>query len=251
MKFSRIRLRAHHAPELIQRRLADGPSQNYIKDMVYGAIDGAITTFAIVSGVAGAGMGSGVVIVLGLANLLADGFSMAASNFLGTRSENQHRASIKRQEAEEIDIYPEGEIEEIRQIYGNKGLSGDALEQVVKAITSDRELWVDTMLQEEHGMRSHDASPWLAGVMTFLAFLLAGALPLLSFLINWMAPETLTNPFAVSAALTLIAFALVGAIKARYVNAGIVWSACETTVVGVVAASLAYGVGYWLQALIG
>ncbi len=80
---------AEHTPAAIRRRLEARPSQDYLKDSIYGAIDGAVTTFAVVSSVAGAGLSSGIVIILGLANLLADGFSMASGNFLGTRAENQ------------------------------------------------------------------------------------------------------------------------------------------------------------------
>jgi hypothetical protein len=79
-------LKAEHAPHAIRRRLDQGPEHPYLKDFIYGAVDGAVTTFAVVSGVAGAGLSSGVIIILGLANLVADGFSMAASNFLGKSS---------------------------------------------------------------------------------------------------------------------------------------------------------------------
>ena len=69
----------------------DSAGSNYLSDFIYGAIDGTVTTFAVVSGVAGAGLSSGVIVVLGLANLVGDGFSMAASNFLGTRADEQLR----------------------------------------------------------------------------------------------------------------------------------------------------------------
>jgi hypothetical protein len=87
-----------HTREAIRRRLAAGPRLNYLRDWIYGGIDGAVTTFAIVSGVVGAEFSSVVILVLGFANLLADGFSMAASNFSGTRAEREeaargHRAS--------------------------------------------------------------------------------------------------------------------------------------------------------------
>lgn len=61
----------------------------YLPEFVYGGIDGAITTFAVVSGVVGAGLGSAIVLILGFANLFADGFSMAVSNYLSTKSEQE------------------------------------------------------------------------------------------------------------------------------------------------------------------
>lgn len=250
MRFSRVTLKASHTPEAIAERLESGPSQTYLKDTVYGAIDGAVTTFAIVSGVAGAGLSSGVVIVLGLANVLADGFSMAVSNYLGTRSENQYRHSVRAQEKAELDAYPEGEREEVRQFYRNKGLEGDTLEQMVDAITSDEDLWLDTMLQEEHGLATEDVNAVMAGSVTFGAFMLAGVVPLLSFLVNWLWPGTIQQPFLVSSLLTLATFALVGAIKGRYVSQSPLYSALETALVGSIAAGLAYGVGFLLRGLV-
>lgn len=250
MGFSRHSMKSSHTPEAIAARIDQGPSQIYLKDMIYGAIDGAVTTFAIVTGVAGAGLSSGVVIVLGLANVLADGFSMAVSNYLGTRSENQYRDSMRAQELAEVETYPEGEREEIRQFYLRKGLDGEELERIVAVITSDKKLWVDTMLQEEHGLSTEPVHALTAGWVTFVAFLLAGTLPLLSFLVNWLVPGTVGSPFLVSALVTVASFAGVGAIKGRYVNQSPLISALETTLVGATAALLAYIVGYLLQGVL-
>ena len=99
-------------------------------------VDGAVTTFAVVSGVAGAQLSSRVIIILGLANLLADGFSMAASNYSGTKTEIDDRRRLTEVERRHIALYPEGEREEIRQILAAKGLSGPSLEDAVAAVTA-------------------------------------------------------------------------------------------------------------------
>lgn len=239
-----------HSPEAISQRLSQGPRQVYLKDFVYGAVDGAITTFAVVTGVAGAGLSSGVVIVLGLANLLADGFSMGVSNYLGTRAENQHRDHTRAEEHREIQSYPEGEREEVRQIYARKGFSGEQLEMVVQVITADRERWVDTMIQEEHGISLASVSAWTAGAVTFGAFVLVGIIPLLTFLCNWFFPGAIGSPFFWSAALTLVSFFVVGAFKGRYVDHSWYKSGLETLLVGAVAAIIAFGVGVLLRGLL-
>lgn len=246
----REQLIEHHAPASIAHRLAQGPSQNYLRDFIYGAIDGAITTFAIVAGVAGAGLSATVVVVLGLANLLADGFSMAVSNYLGVRADNQLRDKTRRQEMREIALYPEGEREEVRQIFAAKGFEGPALKTIVDTITDDERLWVDTMLQDEHGLTLESANAVAAASVTFVAFISLGALPLLPFLINTVSLNTVTQPYIVSGVLTAVSFVLVGAAKGAQVGSSRWVAALETLLMGGAAALLAYGIGYALNGLV-
>jgi len=240
----------HHAPSRIARRLARGPEKNYLRDFIYGAIDGSITTFAIVAGVAGAGLSATVVVILGLANMLADGFSMAVGNYLGIRAENQLRDKTRRQEMREIALYPEGEREEVRQIFAAKGFEGNALDTIVDTITSDERLWVDTMLQDEHGLTLESANPLLAASITFVAFLSLGVLPLLPFLIDAVSPGVITHPYLSSCATTAIAFIIIGVAKGAQVGSSRSVAALETLLMGGVAALLAYGIGYALNGLV-
>lgn len=135
-----------HSAAAIAERLAAGPKQSYLRDWIYGGIDGAVTTFAVVSGVAGAELSSWVILVLGFANLFADGFSMAASNFLGTKAEQDDLLRLERIENRHIELEPEGEREEVRQIFQRKGFAGEDLERVVQLMTADRKRWVSTMV---------------------------------------------------------------------------------------------------------
>lgn len=248
---SREAYQHQHDPEKIAARLESGPESIYLKDFVYGAIDGAVTTFAVVAGVAGAGLAPGVVIILGFANLLADGFSMAISNFLGTRAENQYREQARRRELDEIHKWPEGEREEVKQIYARKGFDGALLEQVVNVLTDDKDRWVDVMLQEEHGMSLTDHHAGRAGLATFVAFLLVGLIPLLPYLVNWTGATEIAAPFLWSSIMTSVAFFWVGAVKGRFVNQSWLLSGAETLGIGGVAAAMAYGVGVLLQGLAG
>ena len=167
-----------HTPSAIRERLESGPKSSYLKDFIYGSIDGIITTFAIVSGVIGAELSSGIIIILGLANLLADGFSMGISNYLGTKSENELIDKAKSEELIHIEHYPEGEKEEIRQIFSRKGFKGDELENAVDTITSDVNRWVETMLQDELGFSLSKKSALKSGFATFIAFIIIGFIPL-------------------------------------------------------------------------
>jgi len=243
-----VDLSADHTPQAVARRLEDGPQYSYLRDFVFGAIDGCVTTFAVVSGVAGADLSSRVIIILGVANLLGDGFSMAASNYLATRAERQQRKRARRTEEMHIAQIPDGEREEIRQIFAKKGFAGDDLERVVQVITSDVNQWVDTMLREELGLTVHGPSPIRAALATFSAFLFVGFLPLLSYVIPGAHG---VDPFITSSLLTALAFFAVGALKGRFVDEAWHVSGLETLLVGGAAAALAYGAGLALKGVTG
>ena len=130
------RLAAEHRPAAIAARLAEPLRPSYLRDMVYGAIDGTITTYAVVAGVAGGGLDAPVVLVLGTANLVADGFSMAVANYLGIRSEERRWHRIQRDEERHIELVPAGEREEVRQLLARDGLSGELLDAATDAVTS-------------------------------------------------------------------------------------------------------------------
>lgn len=236
-----------HTHDAIARRLAAATRHNYLGDFILGAVDGAVTTFAIVAGAAGAGLSNGVVLVLGLANVLADGVSMAAGNYLKARSDLQLLERFRRMEEMHIEQIPQGEREEIRQIYLAKGFSGEILDHIVQVITDDRKRWVDTMLTEEWGLQLQPPSPWKAGLATLTAFILAGMVPLLpTLLFIW---ERATGTFIASSILTAATFFGIGVIRGWIVDRRPLASGIETLLIGGAAAVVAFAVGRLLQGL--
>jgi len=238
---------AAHTPEAVRARLRASPSHSYLRDLVYGAVDGTVTTFAVVSGVAGANLPERVVLVLGLANVLGDGFSMAVGNFLATRAEGQLVQRARRTEERHIAAVPAGEREEVRQIYAAKGFCGEDLERAVDLITSDRGRWLETMLREELGLASAGPSPGRAALATFAAFIVAGIVPLVAFAYDLAGGLPHINPFPWSVSMAAAVFFAIGALKARFVEQRWYRGGVEVLGVGGGAALLAYGVGVLLR----
>jgi VIT1/CCC1 family predicted Fe2+/Mn2+ transporter len=231
-----------HSLEEIRTRLSRRPGQSYVRDWVYGGIDGAVTTLAVVAGVTGAELSPRVVLILGLANLVADGFSMAASNYSGTKAEIDDHERLRALEQRHIAMAPEGERAEVREIYAGKGFTGRDLDRIVGVITAEDRRWVDTMLAEEYGLPQVLRSPIRAAIGTFSAFLVCGAVPLLPFLF------VVPSAFVSSIVLTGVVFLGIGALKSRWSTARWWASAGETLGIGLGAAALAFAVGWALGA---
>lgn len=226
-----------HSPQEIARRLSAGQQNGFLKDMIYGGIDGAVTTFAIVAGVEGAGLSPNIIVALGLANIIADGFSMAASNYSGTKAELDDRRRIVQIEESHIADHREGEIEELRQILERRGLAGDVLQQATEVISQSKDKWIGLMLTDEYGLPRDDPHPFRSGMATFVAFLLAGSVPLLPFVL------ALPSAFEISILATMITFFLIGTGKSYWSLSSWWRSGAETLAIGAMAALLAYGVG--------
>jgi VIT1/CCC1 family predicted Fe2+/Mn2+ transporter len=239
-------LKAEHEASAIEARLAAAKQNSYVGDAVLGAIDGCVTTFAVVAGTAGAALSPAIAIVLGLANLIADGFSMAASNYQRAKSEHELLARARETEERHVREVPEGEREEVRQIYAAKGFQGEVLEDIVTGITRDRKRWVDTMLVEELGLRLDPPKPGVAALTTFLGFCAAGIVPLLPYFIPVLQGERV---FAASTAATGVTFFGIGVLKGRILQQAPLKSGFETLLVGGGAAALAYIAGLLLRGL--
>lgn len=221
--------------------------QDFIGEFVYGGIDGSVTTFAVVAGSVGANLDVSVIIILGFANLIADGFSMSVGSFLSKKSESDNYEKHRRIEEMEIEEMPETEREEVREIYRNKGFEGKLLEDIVAVITSDKQRWVDTMMKDELEMVKDAKSPLQMAAVTFVSFVLVGLIPLFSYIFKgWLGLDN-QQLFLISCMLTTLAFGVIGYLK-TYVTQTSAWKGIlETVFLGSAAATLAYFVGNWLE----
>lgn len=243
---------AAHAPDRIDQAVEEphgGASHQYIGDLVYGGLDGIVTTFAVVSGVAGAQLGSHVVLILGLANLFADGFSMATGAYLSSKSEQEYYQREREREAWEVVNFPEGERAELQAIYRKKGYSQEDSRRLADIHSRDPDRWVAAMMIEELGLLPDERKPIISAVATFASFGLAGSLPLLVYLLGLAFPIPPQITFPVSLGLSGAALFALGAAKVLVTERNFLRSGLEMLVVGGMAAGVAYVVGTLLKGI--
>lgn len=234
-------LRRHQAEESHGHRL--GP---YIHDIVYGGNDGIVTTFAVVAGTVGADLPHSIIVILGMANLLADGLSMATGAYLSGKSEMDQYERVRKEELREIAQHPAMERAEVREAYAAKGFAGEDLDRVVAVLTTNEDVWADTMMVEEHGLTREAAGrPLMHGVMTFLSFAFFGAIPLLPYLFG-IDPG---RRFAIAIASTLAALFLLGLSRSIVTRERLLRGPVEIVTVGALGAVVAYGIGWLLRGL--
>ncbi|MDR7130452.1 VIT1/CCC1 family predicted Fe2+/Mn2+ transporter [Algoriphagus sp. 4150] len=220
--------------------------QEYLREFVYGGIDGAITTFAVVAGGFGADLDSGIIIILGFANLLADGFSMSVGAYLSAKSDKENYKKHESIEYWEVENLAETERQEIVDIYKAKGFAGELLEQVVDQITSNKDLWVAEMMKDELSLMEETKSPFKIGLATFFSFVTIGFIPLLIYLWTFFYPSAI-DVFFWTSFLTGLAFVVIGALKSLVNQTPVIKSIAETVALGLLAAVVAYYVGDILQ----
>jgi vacuolar iron transporter family protein len=223
--------------------------QEYLPESVYGSIDGIVTTFAVVAGAAGANLRIEIVLILGIANLVADGLSMSVGSYLSKKTEHDNYNRHYKVEEWEIEHLPEIERKEIEDIYKSKGFEGAELQMVVNRITSNKQVWLNTMMTDELGLIDDSKSPFKSGLFTFIAFIIAGAIPLIAYVFTLMNRQTL-DPFLVSSLFTGITFVIIGLAKNLVTQAGWLRSVTETLALGGIAASVAYMIGDFLEGLL-
>lgn len=243
--------RKAHSPEAILSAPEEhgGTGDQYIGDIVYGGLDGVVTTFAAVSGVAGAALGPNIILIMGFANLLADGFSMATGAYLSDKSEQEYYDRERTRESWEVDNFPEGEKLELTTVYKNEGFSEPDAVEMVNIISKQKKTWVDNMMVHELSLLKSEKNPLRTALSTFGAFVVAGLVPMLIFLIRLIVPIPENTSFLISGILAGVALFGLGAAKVRVTGLNPWRSGLEMLVTGGLAAAVAYVVGMLLKGI--
>lgn len=223
-----------------------GRTQEFLKQIVYGGNDGIVTTFAIVAGFAGAQadgvaqIGGVAVLVFGLANLFADAISMGLGEFLSMRSQHDLYRNRRASELREIESDPEQERMELFEILRQRGLPAGEADTMTTIIGRHPDLMADLMMTYEFGMLDPDEdNPALSGLMTFLSFVVFGAVPLMPYFVLAPTPQT----FWLSVGATGAALVALGILRWSATGERLLRTVGETVLVGTVCALVAFGVG--------
>lgn len=221
----------------------------YIKDAVYAANDGIVTTFAVVASVVGAGLDPIVILILGFANMLADGFSMATGNYLGTSSESEHFQYERRRE-EKIFVESDGKAkQEINDILEEGGYDNKDIEIIADTISKNKKFFLDFIVFKRLGHMPRSKNYAIkSGIVTFFSFLFAGIVPLLPFI--FLSDLTAGEAFIWTIIFTTIALFVIGASRTIFTDKSWVAGGLEMLLVGGFAAVIAYFIGAFLKGLV-
>ena len=216
-----------------------GLSRSSIRDFILGFQDGLVNTLGLVLGVASAIKSANIVLISGLAGALAESISMAAVAYTSSKAANNFYESQLEMEKKEIKEMPHMEIEEIREIYRKKGFRGKQLEGIVKKITSDKQLWLETMMAEELRLFPEDYDkPARSGVIVGISALIGSLIPIAPFFL-----PSVKQGMAISLILSVIVLFVVGAAKAKVTIGNWKKSGIEMAAIGTLAALAGYLIG--------
>ena len=232
-----------------------GEIGDFMKSIIFGGLDGIITLFAIVASISGSDLQAAVVLVLGFSKLVGDGISMGMGDFLSEKAEIDFTKSELEREKWEFENYPNGEIQEMIEIYQEKGIEKEDAELILNTMSKYPKLFVDHMMMQELELNTGqiEDNPVKNGCITFTSFLIFGTIPLLSYLIfygtdiddNW------DWTFTIAIILTCLTLFGLGAVKGYYNNANIIKSGLFVMLNGSFAAGSAYFIGWGLSEALG
>jgi len=221
----------------------------YIKSIVYGGLDGIITTFAVVAGSLGGELSFRVVLILGFSNLLADGFSMAVGDFLSTKSQNEYEKNIRYKKQIDITQHPEQEKGQLMNSLVEQGINTNDANLLVDTLAKYDKPFVNQVMKLEYGSNTTEGSPVKNAVVTFLSFSIFGVVPLLIYVLAMYIPSLLDNSFFIASILTGMTLFSLGAMKSKVIHTNWLRSGFEMLLVGGLAALVAYVVGAFLGSI--
>jgi vacuolar iron transporter family protein len=249
-RYKRLRRRNHpmlpHEGRVDGEQSSMGGRSGALRAAVFGLNDGLVSNLSLIFGFAGAGVSNGVVVLAGIAGLLAGAFSMGAGEYVSMKVQRELFERLIHLEAHEIGMDPEGERAELTGIYVERGIPRDLAAQVSQAVMRDPQLALDTHAREELGLDPSElGSPWAAAGSSFVFFAVGAIIPVLPFLLSEG-----TTAVVASAVASGIALFVAGALLTRVTGRPPLRSGLRMLAIGAGAAAVTYLVGSALDATV-
>lgn len=227
----------HH----IEKHFTSGDT---VRDIVIGMSDGLTVPFALAAGLTGAIAQTDLIVTAGVAEIAAGSIAMGLGGFLAARSEAEHYRSEKIREEREIQVIPDQEADEVREIFATYGLSTQESESVIASLRQRPADWVKFMMRFELGLEAPQPSRAWRGALTIAgAYILGGLIPLAAYIVI----DDIQRALQWSAASTFVALAVFGGVKGYFTGVPFLRSAWQTTFVGGLAATAAFVIARWLS----
>jgi VIT1/CCC1 family predicted Fe2+/Mn2+ transporter len=221
--------------------------REYLGEFVYGGIDGCVTTFAVVAGAEGAGLNTAVVIILGVANLIADGFAMGIGAYLSTKSEAESFLKLRQRKLRAVKDNRPASVDDISDILQSNGVVPELALQSAMMIASNPDKATDFIMKEKDNEAAEDKSPFMMGLVTYMSFIAVGLIPLLAYLGKLVIPSESVSTFGMATLFTAFGFIAIGLLKSKISETNRLKAIGETLLLGSIAASLAYALGFVLE----
>jgi DNA damage-binding protein 1 len=228
----------------------------YIKSLVYGGLDGIVTTFAVVAAGVGAGESVATILLFGFAGVVADGISMGLGDYFSSLSELEFALVEKKREEWEYDNHQEGECAEMIALYQKKhDMSAEDATAIMQVYSKYKEPFIDLMLVEELGLQAPDleerSKAWKNGLVTLFSFWGFGSISLVAFLLLLAGNvNDIPTLFAVATLAVLVSLFALGVVKANFTQQSKFRSGFYMVLNGTVASLAAFVVGMLMDSLI-
>src|ERR1035437_4304666 len=212
-------------------------NSDFITDVVIGMSDGLTVPFALAAGISGAVSNNHIVILAGIAEIIAGAIAMGLGGYLAGKTEMDHYQSELKREKEEVETVPEKEKEEIREIFLNYGFSENSQTILVEELSKDKDKWIDFMMKFELSLEKPDPNRAAKSALTIgLSYMVGGAIPLIPYFFT----DTPFNGLKISAIVTLICLFTFGYLKSKATGQPLITGALKVMIIGAVAASAAF-----------
>ena len=214
-------------------------SSDFLRDVVIGMSDGLTVPFALAAGLTGAVSNSNIIVIAGIAEIVAGSIAMGLGGYLAGKTEQDHYSSELKREYEEVDRLPDQEKKEVKEFFENIGLSEELQIRATEEIAKDRNQWVDFMMKFELGLDKPDPKRATKSAMNIgVSYAVGGIIPLSPYFFI----ENSTEALKFSVIATLLCLFVFGFFKSKMTGVPVLSGALKVMLIGAIAAAAAFGV---------